>query len=70
MSVLIWVLTVCKGYQQMTKVAASKETVKVEKLKVKWTQNEILVIIVKVSSASEAESAFRAITTDTHKYTN
>ena len=28
MSVLIWVQTVCKGYQQMTKVAASKERVK------------------------------------------
>ena len=25
LSVLIWVQTVCKGYQQMTKVAASKE---------------------------------------------
>ena len=25
MSVLIWVQTVCKGYQQMTKVAGSKE---------------------------------------------
>ena len=25
MSVLIWVQTVCKGYQQTTKVAASKE---------------------------------------------
>ena len=25
MSVLIWVQTLCKGYQQMTKVAASKE---------------------------------------------
>ena len=28
LSVLIWVKTVCKGYQQMTKVTASKETVK------------------------------------------
>ena len=27
MSVLIWVQTVCKGYQQVTKVAASKERV-------------------------------------------
>ena len=27
-SVLIWVQTVCKGYQQMTKVAASKKEVK------------------------------------------
>ena len=27
LSVLIWVQTVCKGYQQTTKVAASKETV-------------------------------------------
>ena len=27
-SVRIWVQTVCKGYQQTTKVAASKETVK------------------------------------------
>ena len=27
LSVLIWVQTVCKGYQQMTKVAASKEVV-------------------------------------------
>ena len=26
---LIWVQTVCKGYQQMTKVAASKERVKI-----------------------------------------
>ena len=26
-SVLIWIPTVCKGYQQMTKVAASKERV-------------------------------------------
>ena len=25
MSVLIWVQTVCKGYQHMTKVASSKE---------------------------------------------
>ena len=25
LSVLIWVQTVCKGYQQMTKIAASKE---------------------------------------------
>ena len=25
LSVLIWVLTVCKGYQQTTKIAASKE---------------------------------------------
>ena len=28
LSVLIWVQTVCKGYQQMTKVATSKERVK------------------------------------------
>ena len=28
MSVLIWVQTVCKGYQQTTKFAASKERVK------------------------------------------
>ena len=28
LSVLIWVQTVCKGYQQMTKVAASLERVK------------------------------------------
>ena len=27
MSVLIWIQTVCKGYQQMTKVVASKERV-------------------------------------------
>ena len=27
LSVLIWVQTVCKGYQQTTKVAASKESV-------------------------------------------
>ena len=27
MSVLIWVQSICKGYQQMTKVAASKERV-------------------------------------------
>ena len=27
MSVLIWVQTVCKSYQQMTKVAAGKERV-------------------------------------------
>ena len=27
-SVLIWIQTVCKGYQQMTKVATSKERVK------------------------------------------
>ena len=27
LSVLIWVQTVCKGYQQMTKVATSKERV-------------------------------------------
>ena len=29
LSVLIWVQTVCKGYQQTTKVASSKERVKV-----------------------------------------
>ena len=28
LSVLMWVQTVCKGYQQTTKVAASKERVK------------------------------------------
>ena len=28
MSVLIWVHTVCKGYQETTKVAASKERIK------------------------------------------
>ena len=28
LSVLIWVQTLCKGYQQTTKVAASKERVK------------------------------------------
>ena len=28
LSVLIWVQTVCKGYQQTTKVAARKERVK------------------------------------------
>ena len=27
--VLMWVLTVCKGYQQMTKVTASTERVKI-----------------------------------------
>ena len=27
LSVLIWIQTVCKGYQQKTKVAASKERV-------------------------------------------
>ena len=27
MSVLLWVQTVCKGYQQMTKVATSKDRV-------------------------------------------
>ena len=32
LSVLIWVQTVCKGYQQMIKVAASKERVKITKI--------------------------------------
>ena len=30
-SVLIWVQTVCKGYQQVTKVATSKQRVKTDK---------------------------------------
>ena len=33
LSVLIWVQTVCKGYQQTIKVAASKERVKEDKMK-------------------------------------
>ena len=32
LSVLIWVQIVCKGYQQMTKVAVSKESSKVSLL--------------------------------------
>ena len=34
LSILIWVQTVCKGYQQMTKVDASKE--KIEDLDSNW----------------------------------
>ena len=30
--VLIWVQTICNGYQQMTKVAASKERVNINQI--------------------------------------
>ena len=33
LSGLIWVQTICKGYQQMTKVATSGERVKVKEIK-------------------------------------
>ena len=43
--VLIWVQTVCKGYQQTTKVAASKERVQIQLL-VKSTCDAVALAIV------------------------
>ena len=44
---LIWVQTVCKGYQQTTKVAANKERVKVPSsqsvLKKKYRQMNLII---------------------------
>ena len=36
LSVLIWVQTVCKGYQQRTKVAASKIVISIQIVKIRW----------------------------------
>ena len=40
LSVLIWVQTVCKGYQQMTKVAASKKRVNVKLKTLSFEMND------------------------------
>ena len=46
LSVLIWVQTVCKGYQQTTKVAACKERVKFVLYNINFTLKENLVMII------------------------
>ena len=56
MSVLIWVQTVCKGYQLTTKVTASKER---GKTWIKWRDFQQCGILISVDSEEPVQPPFK-----------